>query len=93
MSQHRAVVDGVIRFGNGGSITVEGFRLDVAEPAPDREAVAQLLVTSLGLLMADEVELSVVGGRRGAPQGNAWRALGRLRRRGVRVGHPADWSS
>ena len=48
----------MIRFGNGGSITVDGFRLDVAEPAPDREAVAQLLVRSLGLLMADEVELS-----------------------------------
>ena len=58
MTQHRAVVDGEIRFSNGGSIAVEGFRLDVAGPDADREEIGQLLVRSLGLLMADEVALS-----------------------------------
>jgi kynurenine formamidase len=58
MTQHRAVVDGEIRFSNGGSIAVEGFRLDVSGPDAGREEVGQLLVRSLGLLMADEVSLS-----------------------------------
>jgi arylformamidase len=60
MTEHRAVVDGEIRFSNGGSIAVEGFRLDLAGPHADRDTVGQLLVQSLGLLMADEVSLSSV---------------------------------
>ena len=94
-TQYRAVVDGVIRFGNGGSITVEGFRLDVAEPSPDREAVAQLLVRSLGLLMADEVDLSSLEvveephkGTRGGPSDTAAGGSGTATRRLVELSHP-----
>jgi arylformamidase len=76
MTDYRAFVDGRVSFSNGGSIAVEGFRLDLPAADVDRSEVGRLLVASLGLLMADEVTLSDVRvfeephkGTRGGPSG------------------------
>jgi kynurenine formamidase len=74
MTDYRASVDGRVSFSNGGSIAVEGFRLDLPGPDAGRDEIGRLLVASLGLLMADEVDLSSVDvfeephkGTRGGP--------------------------
>jgi kynurenine formamidase len=53
--QHRAIVDATVSFSNGGSIVVEGFRLDLASAVADDGEISRLLVSALGLLMADVV--------------------------------------
>jgi arylformamidase len=60
MTDYRASVDGRVSFSNGGGIAVEGFRLDLPAPDVDHVEIGRLLVASLGLLMADNVELSSV---------------------------------
>lgn len=95
MSEYRAVVDGAIRFSNGGSIAVEGFRLDVDDATADPEAIGQLLVRSLGLLMADDVELSGLEiveephkGTRGGPSDRSAVGSAVGRRRLIELSHP-----
>lgn len=56
--QLRAVVDARIEFSNGGYIEVAGFRLDVPGADVSEADVAALLVSSLGLLMSEEVDIS-----------------------------------
>lgn len=72
--QHRAVVDAAVTFVNGGSIVVEGFRLDLPGAAASPERVEALLLRALGLLLADEVRLDSIDvveeahqGTRGGP--------------------------
>jgi arylformamidase len=74
MTDYRASVDGRVSFSNGGNVAVEGFRLDLPAPDVDHAEIGRLLVASLGLLMADDVELSSVAvfeephkGTRGGP--------------------------
>lgn len=76
--QHRAVVDAAVSFTNGGSITVEGFRLDLPIADPADGEVERLLVAALGLLMAEEVRVGSVTvveeahkGTRGGPSDRA----------------------
>jgi len=57
-TQHRAVFDAVVRFANGGDLTVRGFRLDVPGPDVGEDEIGALLVAHLGLLMVATVELS-----------------------------------
>lgn len=57
---HRASFDATITFGNGGDLTVHGFRVDLPSPDCGEEEIAALFVASLGLLMTDEVRLSGV---------------------------------
>lgn len=88
MTQYRASFDGVIRFGNGGDLTVHGFRVDVPTSDPGEPEIAALFVASLGLLMTDSVELSNVEvfaephkGTRGGPSNHTagpTRQAGRL---------------
>ncbi len=56
-TQHRAVVDAVVTFSNGGDLAVRGFRLDVAGPDVTQDEVSNLLVAHLGLLMVGGVEI------------------------------------
>lgn len=56
--QHRAHFDAVVRFANGGSLTAEGFRLDVPQPDVTRDELALLLVQHLGLALVESVEYS-----------------------------------
>jgi kynurenine formamidase len=93
MTEYRASFDAVITFGNGGDLTVHGFRVDVPGPDVDRAEIAALFVASLGLLMTDNVELTNVEvvaephkGTRGGPSDRPARpaaAAGRL----VELGH------
>jgi arylformamidase len=57
MTSYRARVDARVSFTNGGSLAVEGFLLDVDGPDADRDEIGQLLLASLGLLMAGEVTI------------------------------------
>jgi kynurenine formamidase len=57
-TQHRAVFDAVVTFGNGGDLVVRGFRLDVPGPDVTPDEVSALLVAHLGLLMVADVEVS-----------------------------------
>jgi arylformamidase len=78
VTEFRASFDGVIRFSNGGDLTVHGFRVDVPSRDVDEAEIAALFVASLGLLMTDSVELSNVElfaephkGTRGGPSDRA----------------------
>jgi arylformamidase len=56
--QYRAEFDAVVTFSNGGSLRVEGFRVDVPHRDDTADEVAELFVASLGLLMTDRVDLT-----------------------------------
>jgi arylformamidase len=58
MTDYRAVFDAVVEFTNGGSLSVQGFRVDVPSPYVDPDTVAELFVGSLGLLMTGSVTIS-----------------------------------
>jgi arylformamidase len=58
MTDYRAHFDAVVEFANGGSLSAEGFRLDL--PAADASAddIARLFVQHLGLALVSEVRLA-----------------------------------
>ncbi|SDI07067.1 Kynurenine formamidase [Actinokineospora alba] len=56
--QWRVEFDAEVAFRNGGSLSVEGFRLDSPTPDLDDAATGELLVRHLGLLMVGEVRVS-----------------------------------
>lgn len=58
MPDHRAHFDFEIRFANAGSLTGQGFRLDLPSADLDEASVGRLLVHHLGLALVDTVELS-----------------------------------
>lgn len=61
MPDYRAHFDAVIEFVNGGSLTAEGFRLDLPEAvaaAADEREIGRLLVQHLRLAMVGTVTLS-----------------------------------
>jgi arylformamidase len=58
LPEYRASFDAAIAFGNGGDLTVHGFRVDVPGPDVDEAEIAALFVASLGLLMTETVRLS-----------------------------------
>jgi arylformamidase len=60
MTEYRASFDATISFSNGGGLTAHGFRVDVPSPDVSEAEIAALFVASLGLLMTDTVELSLV---------------------------------
>jgi arylformamidase len=60
MTQYRASFDAAVMFGNGGDLTVHGFRVDVPRSDTDEDGIAALFVASLGLLMTDSVTLANV---------------------------------
>lgn len=60
MPEYRASFDAVINFGNGGDLTVHGFRVDVPSADADEAEIASLFVASLGLLMTESVRLSQI---------------------------------
>ena len=57
-AQYRAELDFEINFANGGRLTGEGFRIDIAGPDLGDEELGAALITDLGLLMADHVRIS-----------------------------------
>jgi hypothetical protein len=79
MTDYRASFDAAITFGNGGDLTVHGFRVDLPGPGSSHGEIAALFVASLGLLMTDAVELANVEifaephkGTRGGPSDRSW---------------------
>jgi len=59
MTEYRAHCDARIEFVNGGSLTAEGFRLDLPDGfPPDSAAVGRLLVQHLGLALVGSVQVS-----------------------------------
>jgi arylformamidase len=57
MPDYRAHFDFEIHFANSGSLTGEGFRLDLPSADLDERAIGRLLVQHLGLALVDTVEL------------------------------------
>jgi kynurenine formamidase len=57
MPEYRAHFDFEIRFANSGSLTGEGFRLDLPSADLDKASVGRLLVHHLGLALVDTIEL------------------------------------
>jgi hypothetical protein len=53
----RAQFDADVTFLNGGSIQVQGFRLDLPGPDATDQELAQSFTGSLGLLMVDSVQI------------------------------------
>src|SRR5687767_5972313 len=60
MIEYRAAFDADVTFLNGGGLQVQGFRLDVPGPEVAEDALADLFVRELGLLMVGEVRLAGV---------------------------------
>ena len=58
MTDYRAHFDATIEFVNGGSLRVEGFRLDLPSAAADSETVGRLLVQHLGLTLVGTVNVT-----------------------------------
>jgi arylformamidase len=56
--QWRVVFDADLTFANEGGIQVQGFRLDIPGSDISDEALGELLVRHLGLLMVDSVRIS-----------------------------------
>jgi arylformamidase len=56
MPDHRAHLDARITFVNGGSMTVERFRLDLPSAEATETDVARLLIQHLGLTLVGDVE-------------------------------------
>ena len=55
--EYRAHFDAHVEFVNGGSLSAEGFRLDLPSPDVDPDEVARLFVQHLGLALVGSVEL------------------------------------
>lgn len=73
-TEYRASFDAVVRFSNGGDLSVHGFRVDVPSADVTEDEIGALFVASLGLLMSEPVELLNVSvfaephkGTRGGP--------------------------
>jgi arylformamidase len=58
MTTYRARFDATVTFTNGGGLQVQNFLVDVPSAEVTPGEVAELFLTSLGLLMAGEVDLS-----------------------------------
>lgn len=58
MTDYRASFDADVTFLNGGGLQAQGFRLDVPDAAISDDAVADLFVKHLGLLMVERVRLT-----------------------------------
>ncbi len=56
-AQYRAEIDFEISFSNGGGLRGEAFRIDISDPGLAESELAAALITDLGLLMADRVEI------------------------------------
>jgi kynurenine formamidase len=86
VTDYRASFDADVTFLNGGELQVRSFRLDVPGPEITEDALADLFIRHLGLLMVDEVRLRAVAvfaephrGSRGGPADRpAAAATGRL---------------
>jgi kynurenine formamidase len=57
MAEYRAHFDATVEFVNGGSLTAEGFRLDLPSAEVDEDAVGRLFVQHLGLTLVGSVRL------------------------------------
>ncbi len=58
MPEYRAHLDASVTFINGGSLSVEGFRLDLPGADADEATIERLLVQHLGLTLVGSVQLS-----------------------------------
>ncbi|MGX5680944.1 cyclase family protein [Schumannella luteola] len=58
MPEYRAHFDAVVEFANGGSLSTEGFRLDIPGPDASADDISRLLVQHLGLALVGSVTLS-----------------------------------
>lgn len=56
-TQHRAEFDATVTFSNGGGLSAEGFRIDIANADATEQQVADLFIASLSLLMVERVDL------------------------------------
>jgi kynurenine formamidase len=84
--QFRAEFDARVEFSNGGHLEVAGFRVDVPGPDATSDEVGRLFVSSLGLLMSEEVRITALRvfpephkGTRGGPSADAAAATGARR--------------
>jgi arylformamidase len=94
-AQYRAELDFEITFSNGGGLHGEGFRIDISDPGLTVNELGAALITDLGLLMADRVEIRshrIIAERhkRAAPADGAGRGgAGRSLRR-ADLSHPIE---
>lgn len=57
MTEYRAHFDATVEFVNGGSLTAEGFRLDLPHSDLDADAVGRLFVQHLGLTLVGRIDV------------------------------------
>jgi len=85
--QWRVQFDAMVTFQNGGRLSVEDFRLDIPGTEIEEDALAELLVRQLGLLMVNEVQILRKRAIREAHKGSRGVFLPRARRI-VELNHP-----
>ncbi|WP_030440592.1 cyclase family protein [Actinoplanes subtropicus] len=73
MLQYRAELDAAVNLTGGGSLRIQGLRIDVPHPDVTRPEIAALLVTALGLRDVERVELDAarVFGEPAEPTGDS----------------------
>ncbi len=91
MTEYRASFDADVTFLNGGGLQAQGFRLDVPDSKITEDAVAELFVEHLGLLMVDRVRIDglqiIAEPHKGSRGGPAARAHQPTRSRLVELNH------
>jgi kynurenine formamidase len=91
VTEYRASFDAEVTFLNSGGLQVQGFRLDVPGPDITEDALADLFVRHLGLLMVQDVRLREVQvfpeAHRGSRGGPADRPAGPGQGRLVELNH------
>jgi arylformamidase len=90
-AQYRAELHFEISFSNGGSLRGEGFRVDIDDPGASEDDLAAALVSDLGLLMADRVEIRarrIIAERHKRPGRAAEGARNGAGRRRADLSHP-----
>jgi arylformamidase len=94
MTEYRARIDATVTFTNGGGLDVHDFLVDVPNADVSRSEVERLVLASLGLLLAGEVELRALEiveephkGTRGGPSGGPAAASAAVGRRLVDLSH------
>jgi arylformamidase len=95
--QYRAEFDASVTFANGGGLRVDRFRVDLPGPDAGEQQVAELFLTSLGLLMVERVELTALRvfaephkGTRGGPSELAPPPVAAEDRVLVELSHPIE---
>ncbi|WP_167137042.1 cyclase family protein [Diaminobutyricimonas sp. TR449] len=72
MTEYRAHFDAAVYFSNGGSLSADGFRIDLPGPDADEKLVGRLFVQHLGLALVGSIDIRNLTVHAEAHRGTRW---------------------